>query len=64
MFDDCTECSYGKLCQLPDSNSDSESDLDSNSDSNRTRIKVHILGIAHSAFLQAAVVQNHWIMET
>ena len=33
MFDDCTECSSGKLCQLPDSNPDSESDLDSNSDS-------------------------------
>ena len=31
MFDDCAECSSGKLCQLPDSNSDSESDLDSNS---------------------------------
>ena len=33
MFDDCAECSSGKLCQLLDSNSDSESDLDSNSDS-------------------------------
>ena len=33
MFDDCTECSSGKLCQLPDSNPDSESGLDSNSDS-------------------------------
>ena len=33
MFDDCTECSSGKLCQLADSNPDSESDLDSNSDS-------------------------------
>ena len=32
MFDDCKECSSGKLCQLPDSNPDSESDLDSNSD--------------------------------
>ena len=34
MFDDCTECSSAKLCQLPDSNPDSESFLDSNSDSN------------------------------
>ena len=33
VFDDYTECSSGKLCQLPDSNPDSESDLDSNSDS-------------------------------
>ena len=33
MFDDCTEFSSGKLCQLPDSNPDSESDLNSNSDS-------------------------------
>ena len=32
-FDDCIECSSGKLCQLPDSNAYSESDLDSNSDS-------------------------------
>ena len=32
-FDDCTEYSSGKLCQLPDSNTYSESDLDSNSDS-------------------------------
>ena len=32
MFDDCTECSSGKLCQLPDSNPDSESDFDSSSD--------------------------------
>ena len=32
MFDDCAECSSGKLCQLLDSNPDSESDLDSNSD--------------------------------
>ena len=29
----CTECSFGKLYQLPDSNPDSESDFDSNSDS-------------------------------
>ena len=143
MFDDCAECSSGKLCQLPDSNPDSESDWDSNSDSdtnclvsfyrwetpdkhvtkirisepyeaatgrfresfvslkiciyskrsqnrhynhvkesldhehihvqilmlsrtkthNRTRFKVHILGIAHSAFLQPAVIQNHLKME-
>ena len=33
MFDDCAECSSGKLCLLPDSNLDSESDLDSTSDS-------------------------------
>ena len=33
MFDDCTECSSGKLYQLPDSNPHSESDLHSNSDS-------------------------------
>ena len=33
MFDDCTECSFGTLCQLLDSNPDSESDLDFNSDS-------------------------------
>ena len=33
MFDDCKECSSGKICQLPDSNPDSESDLNSNSDS-------------------------------
>ena len=33
MFDDCTECSSGRLCQLPNPNPDSESDLDSNSDS-------------------------------
>ena len=33
MFDDCTECSSGNLCRLPDSNPDLESDLDSNSDS-------------------------------
>ena len=26
MFDDCAECSPGKLCQLPDSNPDSESE--------------------------------------
>ena len=31
-FDDCTECSSGRLCQLPDSNAYSESDLDSDSD--------------------------------
>ena len=36
MFDDCTECSSGKLCQLPDFNPDSESDLDSNSDSDKS----------------------------
>ena len=33
MFDDCAECSSGKLCLLPDSNPDSESDLDSTADS-------------------------------
>ena len=33
IFDDCTDCSSGRLCQLPDSNPYSESDLDSNSDS-------------------------------
>ena len=33
MFDDCAECSSGKLCLLPDSNPDSESDLDSKADS-------------------------------
>ena len=33
MFDDCAECSSGKLCQLPDFNPDSESDSDFNSDS-------------------------------
>ena len=36
MFDDCTDCSSGKLCQLPDFNPDSESDLDFNSDSDKS----------------------------
>ena len=38
MFDDCAECSSGKLCQLPDSKPDSESDSDSNSDSDTSRL--------------------------